>query len=241
MQREMKGIFYYLFINTRYLFLVFWAILISLVSVSILLNVFIFKEGVIVSQLSFPLYLVCGVIGVQMASNNLPYLIKMGSTRKGIFKCVGVHFFTIAFVNAILVNVFYSLSVWLFSDRHQHLFTFSMYESDEEIVSLHHFADLIGNDWLSRFVVDLSIMFFLLVCGFLIGLIFYKFGTVAGIGFLAFIIFLFIFGIAQGWLIYIIKNVFQNLNLISFIKMIIISVIIYLTSYLLLRRLSIKD
>lgn len=239
MPRELKGNFYYLFVNTRYLFLIFWAILLSLIATSLFLNVFVFKEGTIISQLSFPLYAVCTVIGIQMTKNNIPYLIKMGSTRKGVFKCVGVHFLGFAFVNAVLASTIYSLSEFFFGSKSGQERTFTLSESGQEMISFSHFADLIGNTWTSRMIVDLSIMFFLLVCGFVIGLIFYKYGTVIGISFLAVIIFTFMIGMAQGWLVNFFVNVFNNLSLVSFLKIIIISSLIYLLSYFLLRRLSI--
>lgn len=230
MSRELKGNFSYLVAHTRHMFVIFWGVLLGLLVVTLIMNYLIFKDGTIVYQLSFPLYAVSAVIGIQLVKNVIPYLIQMGSTRMGIFKSVGIYFLGISFFNAALASVVYTITTAVFGTN---------MGSQEEIIAFNHFADIIENTFLSRIVVDMSLMFFLFVSGFIVGLIFYKFGKVIGIISIALVIFTFIVGMAQGWLVNFFISIFTNIDLVFFMNMILISVVMYLISYILLRRLSI--
>src|SRR5699024_5042829 len=119
-----------------------------------------------------PIYAICAIIGSIIVKNDLPYLIKMGSTRLNLYKSVGVVFVGIALFNAVFANTIHSLVLLLYKgtgSTQSDTFTFS---DGSQSFTLNHLADLFVNVWWSRVLIDSTILFFLLVCGFIVGLMF---------------------------------------------------------------------
>src|SRR5699024_2379054 len=106
--------------------------------------------------------------------------------------------------------------------------------------TLNHLADLFVNVWWSRVLIDSTILFFLLVCGFIVGLMFYRFGTIGGISFLAVIFLTFVIGMTQGWLLEFFISVFQDITLLFFGQLFLVALGLYLLTFFLLRRLTIS-
>lgn len=242
MPNQLKGSLLYLTADVRRLLAIFWSILVGLLIMSLVLNVLIYQENVVTFQLSFPLYALSAVIGQMMAKNTIPYLIQMGSTRMNVFKSIGAHFFNIALVNGVLASTIYSLFSFLFGGNEslkQDKGFITIISASDEVISFNHLAEFFANNWGTRILIDTSIMFFLLACGFIIGLIFYRFGLVAGISFIAVTIFVFIIGMTQGWLLDFFIHIFTNMTLVFFVQLFFAGLIIYLLSFSILRRLPI--
>lgn len=235
MPNQLKGSLLYLLADVRRLLIIFWSLLMGLLIVSLILNIVFYKEGVITFQLSIPLYFLSAVLGQMIVKNTIPYLVKMGSTRMNIFKTIGAHFFIVALFNAILASTVYSLTTFLFGNNTDF---FTIYGGGETI-SFNHLAEFFVNNWGTRILIDLSIMFFLFVCGFIIGLIFYRFGLAVGIGFIAIAIFTFIIGMVQEWLLKFFILIFSDMTLTFFVQLLFVGLMFYLVSFIILRRLPI--
>lgn len=242
MSSQLKGSLFYVTADVRRMLTIFWAILLGLLVISLLLNILVYKESIVTFQLSFPLYFLCAIVGQMIVKNTIPYLIKMGSTRSNIFKTIGVHFFNFALVNAVLASTIYGLTMIFFGSNESANSSGSMItitNTDGGQMRFDHFAEFFVNNWGTRILIDFSIMFFLLICGFILGLIFYRFGTPIGLSFIGIVIFIFIVGMARGWLLNFFFKIFSNMSLTFFVQLFLVGLIIYLLSYVVLRRLPI--
>src|SRR5699024_7467024 len=122
----------------------------------------------------------------------IPHLIKMGSTRLNVFKSIGTYFFGLALFNTVLANTVHSVTMYLFgSTESGQSSTFSIAAAGEQTRTFNHIADFFGNVWWSRMLIDFSISYLLLACGFILGLVFYRFGIIGGFAFLAALVFTF--------------------------------------------------
>ena len=101
-----------------------------------------------------------------------------------------------------------------------------------------HVAQLMEDTWVNRVIIDMSVMFLFLTVMFLTGLIFYRYGLLGGgivVGIEVIILFV---GIAQGWLIDFFTDLFSDLKLTLFLQIFGIGIVIYLISFLLIRRVT---
>lgn len=242
MPRQLKASVSFLFTEVRRTVIIFWSILLALLLLTLILNTVFFQEGTILFEISFPMYAFAAIMGQLIVRSSLPYLIKMGSTRLNVFKSVGVYFFGLSLFNAVLANTIQSVTLFLFGSSSANSEPFmTITREGDQVISFSHFADFFQNMWWTRVVVDTSIMFFLLASGFILGLIFYRYGVVGGVSFIALIMFIIILGISKGWLIEFFITIFTNISVVFFVQLLLIGLIIYLFSYLLLRRLSLAQ
>src|SRR5699024_5072769 len=103
--REMKSILYYLLVNVRRTFIIFWIILTSIYMVSMIFSFIVNNEHVFF-QAYFPVYIFSMVIGMWTVKNALPYLLKMGITRKMMYGSIWLYFFIFAVVNVLLAHLY---------------------------------------------------------------------------------------------------------------------------------------
>ncbi|MBO1001483.1 hypothetical protein ACFSKI_15670 [Pseudogracilibacillus auburnensis] len=234
MSEQLKGSIYYLSSEIRYSLSVFWSILLSLLALSIFIDL-LFKETNVVFTLAFPVYIYSAIAGQILVKSGVPYLIKMGSTRKNVFISFAVHFLGLAMVNAIIANTTYLIVQLIYKVVGVNEGT-AILNTQPPPFGLNLFQDT----WFTRFVIDSSICFILLVCSFILGLIFYRYGLIGGFSTIGVLLLLLIFGISNGWLIKLFLPIFADFNLSFFFQLFLFSILLYLFSYLLLRKFTIK-
>ncbi|MBT2217720.1 hypothetical protein KK120_18065 [Virgibacillus dakarensis] len=228
MGRQLKGLLYFYATDARYSLLIFWSILLSTLLVSIvgayfLLNV---ENGQMTFALSMAIYIYCGITGFIQAKHGIPFSIKMGSTRKNIFAGMGLFFLGLALAKSVLANTIHS--VILFG-------TDKMGISSYQLI---HPAQLLTDTWLTRVIIDATVMFFLLSFMFLLGLLFYKYGLLGGgvvVGTLAIIL---LFGLAQGWIADFFIDIFQSFDMTFFYEVFAVGIVLYVVTWIMLRRIT---
>ena len=240
MPREIKGTLYYLQAHLRYSFIIFWSIMIGVLVFSLIMKVLLASEETVVSfDFSIPIYLFGAIFGYYIVKNTMPYLIKMGVTRKSLFVSVGIHILTIALLNAIIANTIYSLLRFFYGGNIQSSILVEI-EAEETTLAFTHFADIfMENTWLTRVVIDTSITFFLLAATLLVGLIFYRFGLIGGIGSIAAVMLIFILGMTKGWLVDFFLKIYENFSFAFFYQLFAVGILLYLLSFILIRRITV--
>src|SRR5699024_11343705 len=116
-----------------------------------------------------------------------------GSTRKNIFLSFGVYALLLALANAVLSNTINNFVTLLIgTERDVGIITVT---ENGSTMTFNHVGDLLGeNTWLMRVVIDTSISFFLLAVMFIIGLVFFRYGLIFGVGFLGVLDIYIVFG-----------------------------------------------
>src|SRR5690625_3179341 len=111
MQRQMKASLYYLTSEIRFTMSVFWAILLSILVLSFVIDILFFQnsDDSMIFSFSGPIYIFSIVFAQKAVKDSIPHLIKMGSTRKNIFATFILYFFSFAFVNAFIANTVHTL------------------------------------------------------------------------------------------------------------------------------------
>lgn len=239
MPRQLKASVCFLFMEVRRTTMIFWTVLLSLLFVSVMLNWLFFEEGIIMFELAFPIYIFAAIIGQLIVKNSVPYLIKMGSTRSNVFKSVGIYFFIFSLFNAVLANTIHSIMMFLFGNSNVGEPFMTISGNSGQAITFNHLADFFQNVWWTRVLIDTSIAYFLFVCGFILGLIFYRYGVIGGVSFIALMVLTLFIGLSKGWLIPVFVNLFTNISLVFFVQLLLVGLIVYLFSFFLLRRLSI--
>lgn len=238
MQRQLQGILYYLATDIRYAFTIFWMIIGSFLLLSLMINLIIGNENSVVHfTFSFPIYIFSAAAGFITVKNTIPYLVKMGATRKVIYISTVIFFIGLALVNSLIANgLDFLIKQILKSDVSSGIFLIE----GEKTIQFNHIADILGgNNYLYQIIVDTSISFFFLTVLFIIGLVFYRFGLIGGFSFVGIVIFSIIFGLANGWIIDFLLHISTDFSIVFFYQLAFVGFVIYLFSYLLLRRLTI--
>lgn len=239
MPKQLSGALYYLSVDARYYYFYFWTILLSVLLLSVLVDL-IFTETYVNFTMSVPLYVFSAIVGQLFVKRSVPYLIKMGSTRKNVFLSFGIHFFILAIVNALLANTIQTIISFVYRLTGRDI-TGSITISDEtNHFTITHIAEFIQDTWMTRVIIDTSLMFFMLSASFLLGLIFYRYGLVGGISFIGAALFLLVIGFSKGWVLELVFNIIQNFSISFFYQLLGIGLFIYLLSFLLLRKATVK-
>lgn len=238
MNKELQGSLYYLFSNLRFSLLVFWGILMGVLVIS-LVSAFLIEDSHVSFNLSFPIYIFSGIFGYWIVKNAIPYLIKMGVTRKIIFVAIGIFGICLGLINSLISNVLDKIvSLISSSGVLNSSLSFSV-DGNEQFIN--HIGQLVSNDgWLVRVMIDTSISFFLFGCLFIGGLIFYKFGVVGGLASFVVGFLFFLYAGNAGWLESFVKLIIKNFDIIFFYQLFGVGILVYLISYLFLRRLTLR-
>lgn len=228
MQRELKGSLYYLLANLRYPFTIFWTVMISALTVSIIADLFMDDEGFIAFNFSGSIYVFGAIFGAYIVKGAIPYIIKMGASRKSLFVCAGIHLFGIAAANSLISNSINS-------------FLENFYGSTlERTLRLSHFSDFfMESTWTARVIIDSSITFFLMAVAFMIGLVFYRFGLIGGFGVMGAAMVVIVFGISRGWLLDFFINIFSDFGLVFFYQLLALGIIVYFLSFILMKKITV--
>lgn len=237
MVTQLKGSLYYLFSSLRFSLLVFWSILGGVLAISFITDLLMTNSRVSFN-LSFPTYIFAAIFGFWMIKNVIPYLIKMGATRKAIFLSIGIFGIVLSVLNAVLSNTASKIIAALYSfNSLNHSITLTV-DGNEQFFN--HIGDFLGdNSLLTRVVIDSSISFFFFGCLFVGGLIFYRYGVVGGMIFFALGFIAMIYAGHAGLLETFVKAIFTNFSLVFFYQLFAVGIVVYLLSFLLMRRLII--
>lgn len=228
MGKQIKGLMYFFVTEVRYSLIIFWTILLSILVVSLTISYFLLgvEGGQLYFALSFWLYIYGGIYGFQTVKESIPFALKMGATRKNIYISIGLFFLLLAFAKAFVVNTIQSVTLYFIDVTNLH--TFQML----------HPAFFLTDNWLNRFIIDMSIIFFSLSFMFIIGLLFYRYGLLGGGSFVGVLVVILLLGIAQGWIINFFAELFSQIEITFFLQLLGVGVIIYLMSILFIRRIT---
>jgi hypothetical protein len=230
MGRQIKGLLYFFIADLRYSLFIFWTILISILAVTLVIAYFLIDvdDGFMTLSLTGPLYVYCAILGFITVKEAVPFAIKLGATRKNLFISLGIFFFGLSLMMAIVTS-----SIQVIVD----MFTEKI-GMDTTFLFL-HVAYFINDTWLTRIGIDTSIMFFFFSLLFVIGLLFYKYGLAGGGAVVGLIIIIGITGFAQGWLSDFFIHIFKSIDLMLFGQLLVLGCIIYILSILMLRTITI--
>lgn len=237
MNRQFKGALFYVFTDIRRAFLIFWAVLLSVLGLFIILQTILASEETQISfSFSFPIIIFASVVGFLTVKNTLPYLIRMGVTRKSAYISIAIYFLSITLLNAAIAFVLNEAAVKLLGKE---MVQGIVIKDETGEIVVQHIASYLGSAPGYQILVDTTLGLFMICLMFLIGLIFYRFQLIGGFTFLAAGLLLFLYGTAKGWVISFFIYVFENFTVTLFGQIFIVSIIIYLISFLMIRRITI--
>ncbi|ASN06883.1 hypothetical protein [Virgibacillus necropolis] len=229
MGRQIKGLLYFFITDIRYSLMIFWAILLSILVVSLTFAYFLLsvEDGEFYFGFPFGVYIYCAILGFLTIKESIPFSIKMGATRKNLFVSIGLFFLGLAFAKAVLANTVQSITLLFTESTGIHTFKFL------------HPVVLLQDTWVNRVIIDTSIMFFLLAFMSIIGLLFFKHGLAGGGIVAGTIAVVLLIGVAQGWIFDFFVNLLPTIGLEFFYQLLVIGIVIYCLSFLFLRRITI--
>lgn len=173
MLKDMKAVLYYLAVDMRFSFMVFWSILLLSLTAMFLI-VLSFDTNMVVST-SMAIYIFCGITGFLTTKETFPYCIKFGATRNQYLLSVLIYCAVVAVVFSTVHVIIKSIFDRLVSIAASG--SFLTYHTVE--------MTTLANTWYNQLFIDLIICFLLLSIGFLLGTIFYRLGLIGGFGTLA--------------------------------------------------------
>lgn len=240
MLKDIKGVIYYLAVNVRYPFSIFWTILLSIFIISLLFSV-INSSSNVLFQASIPIYIFCLVLGMWTVKNTIPYLLKMSVTRKLIYLSIGIYFLLIAVIQALLANLLIKIIELLGKTVISGDVTF--YNGHEDFsFEFYHLSQFLQKDtFITQVTIDTIIAFAALSGMFFVGLIFYRYGLLGGFTFLGALFLIYILSIAQGSFVDLMNYIFTNYSMTLYFQLFGLSIIVYLLSFTILRRVTITS
>lgn len=228
MGRQLKGLLYFFSSNIRHSLLIFWTILMSILVVTLTISYFLLNvEGEMAFSLTAPMYVYCGIMGFLTVKEMIPFSIKMGATRKNLYVVIAIFFLLLSLFKAIAGTIIQVLVT-----------------SMNEAIGLNnfdflHLAQFIDDTWYTRVVIDTAVMFFFLTLMFLLGLLFYRFGFAGAGSVLGILLVGLLLSIAKGWAWDFITNIVESFGMTFFLQMTIMSIVFYVLSFFLVRRITI--
>lgn len=248
MNKQLKANFAYLSTDMRYPLIVFWMVLSAIIVISALIQLFVADGQMVMSfSLSFPIYIFGAIVAFLTVKNTIPYLIKMGATRKCMYAVLGIHFFFLALFNAVVSKILNKVLRLMLGENVAGLIISEdgvaqgivVTNNGEEVVTINHIADFLGGTWSDEIVIDVAITFFAMAIMFIIGLIFYRYQLIGGFGALGVGLLLFIYASSKGLFDQFYIYVYENFTIALFYQLFAVGVIIYLLSFFLLRKLTV--
>lgn len=229
MNNQIKGMFYYYSIDVirtlKIFFTIITAILIVFSAIGYLFgNTNNFRINFI---LPFATYINVGIIAYQLTKGNVSFALKMGAIRKNIYLMQLYFMLVYSALVAILSSTLESVTEWLLN-----IFNITNF-------SLEHPAALLNDTWAMRILVDFSIMFFIMILLYLIGLFFYRTGLIGGGILMGGLLVIVLYGISEGWIIRGITSIISNITIMSFVILLIIGFGLFLIGYPFMRRITI--
>lgn len=229
MNRQIKGLLYFYATNVRYSFIIFWSILLSFLVISLAISYFLLDVEDAWFSFGFPFatYFSAGIIGFLTVKETIPFALKVGAIRRNIFFATGLYFFGYALLLALISSSIQSVIQFIVDATNLHSFLFL------------HPSLIIGDDnWITRILIDTSVMFLLLSLMYLAGLLFYKGGVLVGGIFLGVLGILLLLGITLGWLIDAVIELYHTIDLMFFVQIFGVGVLLYGLAYFLIRNIT---
>ncbi len=228
MGRQLKGLLYFFSSNIRHSLLIFWTILMSILVVTLTISYFLLNvEGEMAFSLTAPMYVYCGIMGFLTVKEMIPFSIKMGATRKNLYVVIAIFFLLLSLFKAIAGTIIQVLVTSMNEAIGLNNFNFL------------HLAQFIDDTWYTRVVIDTAVMFFFLTLMFLLGLLFYRFGFAGAGSVLGILLVGLLLSIAKGWAWDFITNIVESFGMTFFLQMTIMSIVFYVLSFFLVRRITI--
>ncbi|MYL58512.1 hypothetical protein GLW20_13480 [Virgibacillus halodenitrificans] len=229
MKKQLKGLLYFYVTDFRYSMTIFWTILLSILVLTmavayLLLSI---ENGMMTFSLTAPIYIYCAILGFLSVKEAIPFSIKMGATRRNLFISFGIFFLSISLLFSTIASILQEAVSYINSIIGMDNFHFL------------HLAYFLEDTWYSRIVIDTSIMFLLFSVMFMIGLLFYKYGLAGGGSVLGVLMVMLLLGIAKGWIFDFFKEIYATFNLVYFFQLLGIAFVIYLFTYIFIRRITI--
>ncbi|WP_042225003.1 hypothetical protein [Oceanobacillus manasiensis] len=229
MGRQLQGLLYFFTSNLRYSLIIFWTILMSILVVTLTISYFLLNvDGAFMAfSLTGAMYVYCGIVGFITVKDMIPFSIKVGATRKNLYAGLALFFLLLSFFKAVAGTVIQELVNGM-----NGVFGLNNFE-------FLHLAVFIENNWYTRVMIDTAIMFFFFTLMFLLGLLFYRFGLAGAGSVLGILLVGLLFSIAKGWAWDFMVEVAENFDMMFFVQLTIISIILYVISFFLVRRITI--
>lgn len=229
MTRQLKGLLYFFVTDIRYSMTIFWSILLGTTVLSLCLAYFLSGMESARIYFSFPsvMYVYCGILGFITVKEAIPFALKMGATRKNLYFSLGIFFLLIAFIKSVA------------SSTLQTVITAFIDVTGMTTFRIMHLAEFINDTWLNRILIDTTVMFTLLATMFLIGLIFYRAGMLGGGIVVAILLVILLLGIAQGWMVDFVVELFSTMDLTLFIQIFGAGLLAYGFSFLFTRKITV--
>ncbi|WP_284141561.1 MULTISPECIES: hypothetical protein [unclassified Virgibacillus] len=229
MGRQVKGLLYFFTADSMRTLAIFWGIL----SGTLLLNLVIAYFLVDVTDtrmlfiIPFGTYIFCAIFGFVTVKQCIPFAIKMGATRKNIYASIGIFFLLLAIFKAVLSSTMQSVLMFLID-----LFQIKTF-------SLVHPAALLQDTWLTRIVLDASMMVLILTIMFFVGLIFYRFGLLGGGVFSGVIVIVMLLGLAKGTIFDVATQLYKNIDMTLFYQISFIAFLLYVCTWIFIRKITV--
>ncbi|WP_121615700.1 hypothetical protein [Virgibacillus halodenitrificans] len=229
MKKQLKGLLYFYVSDFRYSMAIFWTILLSILVLTMAVAYFLLsiENGMMAFSLTAPIYIYCAILGYLSVKEAIPFSIKMGATRRNLFISFGIFFLSLSLLFSTIASILQEAVSYINGIVGMDNFHFL------------HLAYFLEDTWYSRIVIDTSIMFFLFSVMFMIGLLFYKFGLAGGGSVLGILMVMLLLGIAKGWVFDFFKEIYATIDITYFLQLIGIAFVIYLLTYIFIRRITI--
>lgn len=231
MNRQVKGLLYFFLADMQRSFYIFWGILLGFVTLGVLIAAFLLTgdNDKMVMGLSIAVYIYSAIFGFHAVKQSIPFALKMGATRKNLYIGLGIFLLGLAVLQALIANLIQSIYEFICQ-------LFSIHSL--EFMSL---AEFLNNTWLTQFTIDATMIFFIMIIGLMLGLLFYKYGLPGGGGVIGVVMIVLLFGLAEGFLKDFFVHMGQSFNLASFFQLAGVGLVLYLLSWVFIRKITIKS
>ncbi|GIP64855.1 hypothetical protein J32TS6_34100 [Virgibacillus pantothenticus] len=229
MKQSFKGLVYFFLVELRRPLIIFWTILFPILIVSLAFSYYLsqIEQGPLFFSLTGPLYVFFSIWGFICIKEFIPFSIKLGATRKQIWRAIGVFFLSLAVIQAIFASIIqevvWKLTDWVGIDAFRFL----------------HPALFVTDNWYTRIMIDVGIFTFFFAISYLIGLVFYKYGLLGGGSLLGAILLVLLMTIATGWFAEFVGKIISDMSVIFYIQTFAVGIALYLCSFLFFRKITI--
>ncbi|MCD5322345.1 MULTISPECIES: hypothetical protein [Pontibacillus] len=227
MLKDLRAVLYYLIVDYRFSFMVFFSIMSA--SLIVLAGISLVAEGttiyVFLSVITLWFSFICGF---NMTRETFPFLIKMGITRNQYI--LGGALFTGVFSLAISIMVFII----------QHIMNAFI-----DVANLTNIANYTAFDYLPIQETILNelwlvalVNFLVISLGFVLGSVFYRFGMIGGVSTIIGVFFLFMLPESRSIIVDFLSSMKGQDFEIRYTSILILSLVLFLPNWTLLRRAS---
>ncbi|MBD8069479.1 hypothetical protein [Bacillus sp. PS06] len=225
MSKQFKGILYYLTLDYRFSFMMFWSILLASITVLLIITMSLNDTQITFSS-ALSIYIYSGISGFLLTKETFPYCVKLGSTRNNYI--LGTIFFsvflaiTMSFVHMIALSIF-ELVISL--NNIENISIFLMVQNETFLSTL-----------LEQFLVDSVICFLVLSLGFLLGTAFYRLGMIGGLSGVAILAIMIILPQVRTWLFDTFIQSSAGSFQLNYVALILLALIAMIPNWLLLKK-----